>query len=49
MLPLKLLRVINPAFPKNNIFRAQAKQMVSFGAVVLTTAAEKFCIENDQP
>jgi len=41
-----LIRVIDPAFPKNNIFRASAKQMVSLGPVMVASTAKEWCIAN---
>jgi len=37
------LRVIDPAFPENNIYRKQAKQTVSLGPVMVATVAKEWC------
>ena len=43
-----LFRVIDPAFPKNNIYRVSAKQMVSLGPVMVASTAKEWCIDNDK-
>lgn len=49
-LPDKLLfRVIDAGFPRNNIYKVQAKRTVALGPVIVATAAKEWCVENDRP